>query len=72
MSDTQSMPQVDLAYRIPCFQIAIPIALKSTRWRPSAPRRAFGLDAARYRCYWIGVTCHASVGACRMETNPES
>ncbi|TIP84737.1 MAG: hypothetical protein E5X58_35715 [Mesorhizobium sp.] len=32
MCDTQSMPQVNLAFRIPCFHIAAPIALNPSVW----------------------------------------
>jgi hypothetical protein len=43
MSDTQSMPPVNLAVRILCFHIAASIAPNPSDGRVPKPSRAFGL-----------------------------
>ncbi|WP_353646940.1 hypothetical protein [Mesorhizobium sp. WSM2239] len=43
MSDTQSMPPVNLAFRIVCFHIAAPIAPNPSNGCVPTRSRAFGL-----------------------------
>jgi hypothetical protein len=43
MDDTQSMPPVNVAFRIPCFHIAGPIAPKPSGGCVRTHSRAFGL-----------------------------
>jgi hypothetical protein len=59
MSDVQSMPQVNLAFHIPCFYIAAPIALNPSDGCVPTPSRAFGL-ALSVSCVTILVLLHWS------------